>query len=73
MVGLSLSYTVNCQVLVADVFSSKSLLLQLGIYLLTRFTADMEKSIVSVERIKEYQETAQVNNKGQLSLTTLSF
>ena len=42
--GLCLSYTVNCQ---------------LSIYLLTRFTADMEKSIVSVERIKEYQETPQ--------------
>ena len=44
LVGLCLSYTVNCQ---------------LSIYLLTRFTADMEKSIVSVERIKEYQETPQ--------------
>ena len=44
LVGLSLTYTVSCQ---------------LGIYMLTRFTGEMEKSIVSVERIKEYQETPQ--------------
>jgi len=44
LVGLSLSYTVSCQ---------------LGIYMVTRFTGDLEKSIVSVERVKEYEETPQ--------------
>jgi len=44
LVGLSLSYALTCQ---------------LDIYMLVRFCADMEKSIVSVERIKEYQETPQ--------------
>jgi len=41
LVGLTLTYTVNSQ---------------LSIYLLTRFTAETEKSIVSVERVAEYQQ-----------------
>lgn len=44
LVGLSLTYALTCQ---------------LDIYLITRFVADLEKSIVSVERIKEYQNTPQ--------------
>lgn len=44
LVGLSLSYAMSCQI---------------DIYMLVRFCADLEKSVVSVERIKEYQETPQ--------------
>ena len=44
VVGLCLSYTVSCQ---------------MSIYWLTRVSADVEKAIVSVERIKEYQEVEQ--------------
>jgi hypothetical protein len=39
-VGLTLSYAIICQ---------------LDLFLLVRLTGDIEKSIVSVERIKEYQ------------------
>ena len=42
LVGLSLTYAFT---------------FQLDIFLLTRFIADLEKAIVSVERIKEYQNT----------------
>ena len=44
VVGLCLTYTVSCQI---------------SIYWLTRVSADVEKAIVSVERIKEYQEVEQ--------------
>ena len=44
LAGLVLTYALTCQI---------------DIYMLVRFTADLEKSIVSVERIKEYQETPQ--------------
>ena len=44
VVGLCLTYTVSCQ---------------MSIYWLTRVSADVEKAIVSVERIKEYQEVEQ--------------
>jgi len=41
VVGLILSYTLTCQ---------------MSIYWMTRMSADLEKAIVSVERVKEYQE-----------------
>ena len=44
VVGLCLSYTINCQI---------------SVYWLARVSADVEKAIVSVERIKEYQEVEQ--------------
>ena len=44
VLGLSLSYVLN---------------MQMDIYVLVRKAADLEKSIVSVERVKEYQETPQ--------------
>ena len=44
LVGLSLSYALTCQI---------------DIYYLVKYTAELEKGIVSVERIKEYQETPQ--------------
>ena len=53
LVGLTLTYTVNSQ---------------LSIYLLTRFTAETEKSIVSVERVAEYQQV-QPEGEFQVGIT----
>ena len=44
VVGLSLSYALTCQI---------------DIYYLVKYISELEKAIVSVERIKEYQETPQ--------------
>ena len=54
LVGLTLTYTVNSQ---------------LSIYLLTRFTAETEKSIVSVERVAEYQQV-QPEGEFQVGITS---